>query len=165
MPGALWLVAEMVRAVLAVAERARTGLGGVGSQRDGWLRKREAYPGTGCVKHCQSVAADLALRACLVRGHQAGRKQQGSTRLLLPSWAPARRHWETEKHFGLDSECEEGLLHGGEGNIPPCHYLRHCTFPVVSHRQYQGLFPTLQDPCPGWQWWHSMAQELQIWLN
>lgn len=56
MPGALWLVAEMVRAVLAVAERARTGLGGwfpagwvaeeEGSISRNWLC--EALPISGC---------------------------------------------------------------------------------------------------------------------
>lgn len=43
MPGALWHVAEMMRAVLEVTERARTGLWW--SQRDGWQQKRESISG------------------------------------------------------------------------------------------------------------------------
>lgn len=39
-----------------------------------------------------------------------------------------------EKHFVLDTESEEGLFHGGKGNI--------ATLPLLQHSVLLGLFPT-----------------------
>lgn len=118
------------------------------------------------MKHCRAVAVDLALRACLVPGQQAGMKLQRGfcyPHRLQPGGTGRQRNI-----LAWIQSVRRGFSRVGRATSHLATTPALCLSRDVSHRQYQGLLPTLQDPCPGWHWWHSMAhaqQELQIWLN